>query len=186
MSIRNLLCLSLFIALTVGDSASNSARAAQESPQDPWSSLSFLMGEWVGEGSGKPGQGSGAFSFTTDLQGKVLIRRNYAEYAPTKDRPGFRHDDLMIVYRDDTGSQLHAIYFDSENHTISYRIKAVDSNTVEFLSEANPATPRYRLTYRKTSADTLSIKFEIAPPGRPDSFTTYIDAACRRKAAIAK
>jgi hypothetical protein len=144
------------------------------------------MGEWVGEGSGKPGQGSGAFSFTTDLQGKVLIRKNYAEYPPTKDRPAFRHEDLMIVYRDDSGSQLHAIYFDSENHTISYGIKTIDSNTVEFLSEVDPATPRYRLTYRKTSADTLSIKFEIAPPGKPDSFATYIEAVSRRKSGSVK
>jgi hypothetical protein len=174
------------MALPLACSAAGSARTSQGGPQGPWSSLSFLMGEWVGEGSGKPGQGSGAFSFTTDLQGKVLIRKNYAEYPSTKERPAFRHDDLMIVYRNDSGSQLHAIYFDSENHTISYGIKAIDDNTVEFVSEVNPATPRYRLTYRKTSADTLSIKFEIAPPGKPDSFATYIEAVSRRKSGSFK
>jgi hypothetical protein len=173
------------VAILVADCA-GPASAVNRVQQDPWSPLSFLVGEWEGEGSGKPGQGSGGFTFTADLQGKVLVRKNYAEYPATKERPAFRHDDLMIVYRDDTGKQFHAIYFDSENHTISYGIKAIDSNTVEFLSEASPATPRYRLTYHKTSSDTLSIKFEIAPAGKPDSFATYIEAVCRRKSASAK
>ena len=182
MYIRNWFWLRVAVVAILAAGPAAQARTLNRVLQDPWSPLGFLVGEWEGEGSGKPGQGSGGFTFTADLQGKVLIRQNYAEYPATKERPAFRHDDLMIVYRDDTGSHLHAIYFDSENHTISYAIKAVDRNTVEFLSEANPATPRYRLTYRKTSSDTLSIKFEIAPPGKPDSFATYIDAVCRRKA----
>jgi len=185
-----LLWLCLFIAVSLTDSASGSARAAQgaaqDAVQDTWSSVSFLLGEWVGEGSGKPGEGSGAFSFTPDLQGKVLVRKNYAEYPATKDRPAFRHDDLMVVYRDEAGGQLHAIYFDSENHTINYGVKAVDRDTVEFLSDATPATPRYRLTYHKTSGDTVSIKFEIASAGKPDSFATYIEAVCKRKSAREK
>ena len=63
--------------------------------------LKFLVGEWKGEGGGKPGQATaGGFSFSFELQGKVLIRRSFSEYAATAERPGFRHDDLMIVYQD--------------------------------------------------------------------------------------
>jgi hypothetical protein len=184
--IRNWFLVRVAVVAILAADYAGQASAINRIQQDPWSPLSFLVGEWEGEGSGKPGQGSGGFTFTAELQNKVLIRKNYAEYPATKERPAFRHDDLMIVYRDDTGSQLHAIYFDSENHTISYAIKVVDSNTVEFLSEAKPATPRYCLTYRKTSGDTLSIKFEIAPPGKPDSFATYIEAVCRRRRAREK
>jgi hypothetical protein len=183
--IRTWFWLRVAVVAILAAGPAGQARTLNRVQQDPWSPLSFLVGEWEGEGSGKPGQGSGGFTFTADLQGKVLVRKNYAEYPATKERPAFRHDDLMIVYRDDTGKQFHAIYFDSENHTISYGIKAIDSNTVEFLSEVDPATPRYRLTYHKTSSDTLSIKVEIAPPGKPDSFATYIEAVCRRKSARA-
>jgi hypothetical protein len=30
-------------------------------------------------------------------------------------------------------------------------------------------------------SDTLRIKFEIAPPGKPEEFTPYIQAAAQRK-----
>jgi hypothetical protein len=67
-----------------------------------WGPAQFLIGKWKGEGSGSPGQGAGEFSFTPDVQGKVLIRKSFAEY------PGSRHDDLTILYREN--GALHAIY----------------------------------------------------------------------------
>src|SRR5215813_7620141 len=74
--------------------------------------LKFLVGDWQGEGGGKPGQASGGgFSFTFELQGKVLVRRSFSEYAATPERPGFRHDDLMVVYQDQGGKGFRAIYF---------------------------------------------------------------------------
>jgi len=51
---------------------------------------------------------------------------------------------------------------------------------VQFIGDASPANPRFRLTYRKTGPDMLGIRFEIAMPGKPDAFTTYIEATARR------
>jgi hypothetical protein len=65
-----------------------------------WGPVQYLMGDWIGEGGGAPGQGSGSFSFKPDLQGKILVRKNRAEYPATKDREAVVHDDLMVVYRD--------------------------------------------------------------------------------------
>jgi hypothetical protein len=110
------------------------------------------------------------------------VRKNYATYPPTKDRPGFRHDDLTVIYRESDDAPPKAIYFDSEGHVIRYSVTASsDPKTVEFISDVLPSSPRYRLTYVMTSSDTLTLKFEIAPPGKPDSFTTYIEAKARRK-----
>src|SRR5262249_54757443 len=54
--------------------------------------LKFLAGEWKGEGGGRPGQAAtGGFSFNFELQGKVLVRRNFSEYAATPEKPAFRH-----------------------------------------------------------------------------------------------
>jgi len=155
--------------------------SAQETTHD-WAPFARLLGDWVGEGGGQAGQGTGEFSFHPDLQNRILVRKNYAAYPATKDRPAFRHDDLMVVYREPDNAPIRALYLDNEGHVIHYSVTASsDQKTIEFVSEALPASPRYRLTYLITGSDTLTLKFEIAPPGKPDSFTTYIEAKAKRK-----
>ena len=44
-----------------------------------------------------------------------------------------------------------------------------------------PSAPRFRLTYTRADAARLKLKFEIAPPGKPDQFAPYIEATARRK-----
>src|ERR1700733_8662353 len=83
---------------------------AQPSNTDPrWTPLSFLMGEWIGEGGGAPGHGEGGFSFRRDQDGRILIRKNYANYPATKDQPAHSHTDLMIIYQDPPETKLRAI-----------------------------------------------------------------------------
>ena len=155
--------------------------SAQPSPSAPrWDAFKFLIGEWVGEGTGAPGEGTGGFTFSLDLQNSVLVRKNYANYPATKDRPAFRHDDLMIVYQE--GGKTRAIYFDNEQHVINYSVTvASDSDSIVFVSDVAPATPRFRLTNTKAGTDKITITFEFAPPGKPESFTRYIEAVARRK-----
>jgi len=152
-------------------SSSLSAQTAKRG--DRWAALAFLIGEWTGEGGGGPGQGSGGFSFLPDQDGTVLVRKNRADYPASKDRPASSHTDLMIVYQED--AKLRAIYFDSEDHVIHYDVEpSSDRKSVQFLNK------NYRLTYSKTGADTVAIKFEIAPPKRPGAFKTYIEATALR------
>lgn len=146
-----------------------------ESPT-PLKGLDFLVGTWVGEGSGDPGKGSGEFTFKHELDNRVLLRNNFAEYPATADRPAFRHDDLMITYSE--AGALKAIYFDSEGHVIRYNVTATP-NSVVFLSE--PSGPVYRLSYLVKDPTHVAIKFEIAPPDKPNEFKTYIEATARRK-----
>ncbi len=145
---------------------------------EDWGPAQFLIGRWTGEGTGQPGQGTGAFSFTPELQGAVLVRKSYAEYPPTAGRPAFRHDDLTIIYREEGSKQLRATYFDNEGHVIGYTLKAIE-NGVVFTSDSPQTAMRYRLTYTNTGADRLKLKFEIAPPGK--DFNTYIESVARRE-----
>jgi len=145
-----------------------------------WAPLEFLLGDWIGEGGGGPGEGSGGFAFRPDQGGAILIRKNLAHYPATRDKPAYSHTDLLIVYRDSGDTNLRAIYFDDEDHTIHYMVQpSADGNAVQFLSDAATSQPRYRLTYRKTGEDRVTIQFEIAPPGK--DFVTYIEASARRK-----
>jgi len=147
-----------------------------------WGALQYLLGDWTGEGSGETGQGTGSFSFQADLQGKILVRKNHAEYPATKERAAFEHDDLMIVYREPPDNRLHAVYFDNEQHAIRYEVEEPAGGDIVFLSAPEPSAPRYRLTYIRLDAARMKIRFEIAPPGHPEQFATYIEASARRAA----
>ncbi|MDI6803300.1 MAG: hypothetical protein QME58_05570 [Bacteroidota bacterium] len=128
-----------------------------------------------------PGNGVGGFSFYLDFQKTILIRKNFAEYHATQDKPAFRHDDLMIIYKDQDDS-IRAIYWDNEGHVINYDVEfSTDTNSVIFLSDILASSPRFRLTYTKQQKDAVSITFEIAPPGKPDAFSKYIEATAHRK-----
>jgi hypothetical protein len=163
-----------------------SAGAADaSSDDDPWKPYRFLAGEWTAEGSGDPGKGSGGFSFAWDLQEKVLVRRNRAEYPATPGRPASSHEDLMVIYRGESGGPTKAIYFDSEGHVINYTATfSQDKRTLTFLSDAAPAGPRFRLSYTQAEGEVLRIKFEIAPPGKPDAFRTYLEGSAHRQEGL--
>src|SRR5215813_4414358 len=152
---HRMLCL-----LAVSLSCFVTSSLAEEPKDDPWAAYRFLLGDWVGEGSGKPGQGSGSFSFAPDLDGKVLVRKNRNHIPAANGRPAATHEDLLIVHRGADGKRNQAIYFDNEDHVIRYTVTpAPDGKSLVFVSDAKPAEPRFRLTYAQAKADTVHIKF---------------------------
>jgi hypothetical protein len=158
--------------------------AAARPEDDPWAAFRFLIGEWVGDGEGQPGKGSGSFSLLEDLQGKVLVRRNHADLPAQGARPAIKHDDLMVIYPSDNGKATRAIYFDSEGHVIQYSVTGSDDGRkLTFVSEATPSAPRFRLIYAQRKDERVDFSLAIAPPGKPDAFKTYIEARVRRKSA---
>lgn len=159
--------------------------AAAFPADDPWEPFQYLVGDWVGEGGGRPGQGTGRFSFHWDLQKHVLVRRNVAEYPAAQGRPAVVHEDLMVIHPGDDGA-MKAVYFDSEGHVIRYAIEVKDKGTLVLVSDPSPSAPRFRLSYIKVQGDEVSIKFEMAPPGKPDGFRTYLEGKVRRADGPAK
>ena len=135
-----------------------SALHAQTS--DAWKKLDFLLGQWVGVAGEKDtplGAGQGAYSFTPELNGKIIVRRNNAQY-----NSGVQHDDLMVIYLEDTP---RAIYFDSEGHVIRYNLAFPAANRLVFESDGSQPGPRYRLTYWMEGAS-LNGQFEVGAPGK--------------------
>ncbi len=151
----------------------------QSTSEHGWEALHVLLGQWIGVG--EPGEGTGWFSFTPAVQEQVLVRKNHASYPATADHPAFSHDDLMVIYKDSPAKELRAIYFDNEGHVIHYTVAVLEGGkTIQFLSDISPSRSGYRLTYTLMSRDTLTLTFEIAPPGMPPAFTTYIEARAQR------
>ena len=127
-----------------------------------WKKLEFVMGKWVGMAGEKDtplGAGQGGFSFEFDLNRKIIVRRNRAEY-----NSGARHDDLMVIYLDAPNDTPRAILFDTEGHTIKYNLTFPGPNRVVFESDGTQPGPRYRLTYWMNGMS-LEGKFEIGAPG---------------------
>jgi len=142
-----------------------------------WKNWQWLIGNWTGEGSGAPGQGSGGFSLQPDLDGKILVRKNHSEYPATKDKPAIIHDDLMIVYRDYPGQPDQAIYFDNEGHTIRYGISFSEKSIV-LTSTKLQNQPVFRLSYNAIDPGNIGVKFEMSRDG--ENFVVYTEGKCRR------
>jgi hypothetical protein len=135
-----------------------SALHAQTS--DAWKKLDFVLGRWEGVAGEKDtplGGGQGSYSFTPELNAKIIVRRNNAQY-----NSGVQHDDLMVIYLEDTP---RAIYFDSEGHVIRYNLAFPAANRLVFESDGSQPGPRYRLTYWLEGAS-LNGQFEVGAPGK--------------------
>ncbi|MCU1233890.1 MAG: hypothetical protein JWP63_1857 [Candidatus Solibacter sp.] len=156
---------------------------AWSQPPDRFQSLRFLIGEWTGTGGGADtGQGAGAYTFLPELDGKVLVRRSSSDYPTANGRPAIHHVDVMTVYLEADGKAPEAIYFDNEGHVIHYAIEIDAAGKVaRFVSPVQAGQPRYRLTYREMAADVDTGQFEVAPPGKPEAFTKYLEWSARRK-----
>jgi hypothetical protein len=85
----------------------------------------------------------------------------------------------MVIYPQ--GPALRADYYDSEGHVIRYAVQA-DSGGAVFLSDAVAGLPRFRLTYALVADSTLTGRFEIASPDKPEEFQPYLAWSARRTA----
>ena len=175
--IPSLVAITLVASVFVG----HGVEAAGEAPLPSWDKWQPLIGNWKAEGSGSPGAGVGTFSFAFDLQKRILARKSHTDYPVAEGRPAFAHDDLLIVYADESAHRFRADYYDNEGHVIRYTAEfAPDGKTLTLLSDAAPSQPVFRLTYTWTGKDTLGIKFEIAPPNAPEQFKVYVEGTAHR------
>lgn len=153
--------------------------AAQPALPPALEPLIFLLGDWVAAGGGEPGTAAGIASFAPALQDRVIIRTSYAESPASPSGPASRHDDFMIIYAGEGGA-LRADYYDNEGHVIRYVVTVTSPEEAVFVSEAAAGAPRYRLTYTLAPGAVLKGRFEIAPPGTPDAFSTYLSWESRQ------
>jgi hypothetical protein len=142
-----------------------------------WNKWSWILGEWIGEGAGQPGQGAGTFSFGLELEKNILVRKSHSEYPASENKPKVIHDDLMIVYPDPSGSVTRAIYFDNEGHTINYTVEYSEKSIV-MTSDKIPNGPIFRLTYTLLENQIVDTKFEMSQDGV--KYMVYVEGKSRK------
>jgi hypothetical protein len=167
MKSRLLITIALFGFLTTCFGQQSSA----------WEKWEWLKGEWVGVGTGQPGQGGGYFSFKTDLDDNILVRKAHTEFPDSGNRPSAIHNDLMIIYPGNQDVSPKAIYFDNEGHTINYLV-SFSENSIVMTSEKVPDVPVFRLTYTLLDPETVNTKFEMSQDNV--NFVTYIEGKSKK------
>ncbi len=171
---RSLTAMSMLVALAF------LPLAAQQAPAMPdWSAWKFVMGEWVGDGSGAPGEGTGGFTLAPELGGRILVRHSHAEYPATKDRPAVNHVDLLIIYQE--AGVTKGSYWDNEGHFIAYEASVAPDGSIALVSPIVQGAPRFRFVYEPLADGGVGMRFEIAPPGKPDAFQVYTKGTAHRK-----
>jgi hypothetical protein len=166
------------LGLLVGLGAlSLSAQPAASTPD--WSAWKFVMGDWIADGSGAAGEGTGGFTLAPALGGQVLIRHSHAEYPATKERPAVNHVDLLVIYQE--AGSTKGSYWDNEGHFIAYEASAGPDGSIALVSPVSQGAPRFRFVYEPLPDGRVGMRFEIAPPGKPDAFQTYTKGTAHRK-----
>lgn len=162
---------------------SSGAFSQEKKVNDLWlDRLQPLLGEWTASGDTQLGSGEGGFSFGLELDGHIIVRRNFAQYKTGK-AAGTRHEDLMIIYLTGVTAAPQAIYFDSEGHVIRYTLSFPDVGKVVFDSDVSQPGPKYRLSY-SLDGKVLSGTFEIATS--KNDFKTYLNWTSQRTSAKGK
>lgn len=143
------------------------ARAQTVQLKPELAGLLFLAGRW-GSGSGivaeTGGSSRGTSIITSDANGGVLLRRDHTDLFDASGKATGAFDQVMMIYAE--GGAIHADYADGD-HVIHYTsATVVPGSSVIFATAISAGAPAYRLSYTKTDADTLAIRFEIEPPGQ--------------------
>jgi len=172
-----LFIFSVISILFVGINHSSAQQKVVPGPE--WN---FVLGDWIGDGAGLPGEAKGWFTFNKDLDGNILVRKNHNVIPAANGKQATIHDDLLIVYLDNSEALTKAIYFDNENHVINYAVSFNQTDkSLTFTSETQKNMPRFRLTYTATENNGLNIVFEFAPPNQSEAFSKYLSGKAHRK-----
>ena len=150
------------------------AQTAPPPAADPWAPLAFLEGTWAAKATRPDGVAvDSAYLFRRELKGHVMARRAVSTTACAGPASfDCDHSDELIVYQEQPGQPLKALYVDNEGHVIHYVVSTPAPDDAVFLSEA-AAGPRFRLEY-KLDHGVMVGKFQLQLPGQSE-WRSYLE-----------
>jgi hypothetical protein len=164
----------LLMASWLAVSAPALAQSASAPAADPWAPLAFLEGSWGARSTYPEGVAvDSAYLFRRELHGHVLARRAVSTAACSGPATfDCDHSDELIVFQEQPGQPLKALYVDNEGHVIHYMVSTPAPNDAVFLSEGADG-PRFRLEYKLDRGE-MAGKFQIRMPGQSD-WRSYLE-----------
>jgi hypothetical protein len=158
-----------------------SLKAQTPSSNDPFQSLSFLLGTWTARTNGNSrAEATGSYAFVLELKNHIMARRAVAkESCKGPDDFDCQHSDLLYIYPDGPKGALQGIYFDNEGHVIKYSVSTPTPSTAVFLSDASTNAPQFRLVYER-KADTMDGRFQMRMPGQGE-WRSYLEWSGEKK-----
>ena len=139
-----------------------------QTPQ-PLAGLSFLVGNWSarkGQVADTGGTSKGSSTITQEAGGNVLLRRDHTDLFDRSGKATGSFEQVMMIYPE--GGTVHADYSDG-SHVIHYVSgNVVAGKSVTFTSASSPTAPTFQLRYELTDSRTLTVAFQMAPPGSTD------------------
>ncbi len=135
--------------------------------------LDFLMGEWIGKGSGFGNDSSKIVSsFNLIMDGEYLEIENESWFDPTEKNPeGEHHVDKGIIYYDNTKRVLTFNQFNNEGYVNQYVFNDSLSNdsvlvfeTVSIVNFVPGGKARWII--EKLSVNKIKTTFDVSFPGR--------------------
>jgi hypothetical protein len=150
--------------------AARSSVAQAPVKDDPWRPVRFLVGEWTGESTGEPGQGTVRRTYRFVLGDKFLHEQNVSTYPPQPNNPkGEVHEHWAFFSYDRARKALVLRQLHQESFVNQYVMLAeAKANTVVFETEALENLPsgwKARERYEVVSPDEFVETFELAEPG---------------------
>lgn len=153
------------------------------SAEDAFAALQFLVGHWEAEPSAAVTVAR--TDFTSDLQGKAIVRHNHAEYPAASGKPAYTHDDMLVVYREVKPVATKGLYLDSNGYYARYTITSSAPGQATFVSDVIPGFPRYRTTYSLLPDGRLSTNIEVSPVGKSNAYAPFLQWLSKRVTASA-
>lgn len=139
---------------------------------DPWEHLRYFLGEWKGEGTGKPGVSKSDRKYDLILKDSFIRVENRSVYpAQEKNPDGEIHEDLGFFSFDKNREMYVFREFHVEGYVNQYVIEEWDKEegvivlSSEAIENISPGW-RARTTYEILSDNKFRETFDLSGPGK--------------------
>jgi len=144
---------------------------------DKWEPFRYFLGDWRGNGTGRPGISSATRSYRLILSDQFVEIRGRSVFEPQKANPtGEDHREMSILSYDIERSLYVLREFLVEGYVNQYMLETASENGIfTFVTEAIENLPvgwRARTTLEILSEDNFRETFDLAGPAR--DWTCYI------------
>ncbi len=142
-----------------------------------FSSLSYFIGDWKSETSGKAGKGIGLQSFAPEMNEQYISLKNETKFEASEKHPkGEIHMDWGMISFDSFRKKIVYRQFNIEGYVNQFVLDNSKEGIYIFETEAIENVPsgfKARITLEIVDKNTFREGFELAPPGKDYSGCIY-------------